>query len=94
MNSLAMFQTMMNLIMWDLINQGVVYIDDILIFTKTEEEHNKIVEEVLKQLEENDLFLKPEKCVFKEKKIEFLGPYIMEEGVKMDEVKVKAITEL
>ena len=60
MNSLAMFQTMMNSIMRDLIDQGVVvYIDDILIFTKTEEEHDKIAEEVLKRLEENDLFLKP-----------------------------------
>ena len=68
--------------------------NDILIFTKTVEEHNKIVEEVLKQLEENDLFLKPEKYVFKEKEIEFLGPYIMKEGAKMDEAKVKAITEL
>ena len=46
----------------------------------------------MKRLEENNLFLKPEKCVFKEKEIEFLGLYIME-GVKMDEVKVKAITE-
>ena len=50
MNSPATFQTMMNSIMRDLIDQGVVvvYIDDILIFTKTEEEHDKIVEEVLK----------------------------------------------
>ena len=95
MNSPATFQTMMNSIVQDLIDQGVVvvYIDDILIFTKTEEEHDKIVEEVLKRLEENDLFLKPEKCIFKEKEIEFLGRYIMEEGVKMDEVKVKVIAE-
>jgi hypothetical protein len=42
----------------------VVYIDDILIFTKTVEENEKIMEEVLRQLEENDSFLKPEKCVF------------------------------
>ena len=95
MNSPATFQMMMNSIMRDLIDQEVVvvYIDDTLIFTKTEEEHDKIVEEVLRRLEENDLFLKPEKCIFKEKEIKFLGLYITEEGVKMDEVKVKAIME-
>jgi len=62
-NSLATFQTMMNAILRDLIDKGVVvvYIDDILIFTETKEGHNEIVEEVLKRLEENDLFLKPEK---------------------------------
>ena len=95
MNSLATFQTMMNSIMRDLIDQEVVvvYIDDTLIFTKTKEEHDKIVEEVLRRLEENDLFLKLEKCIFKEKEIKFLGLYITEKGVKMDEVKVKVITE-
>jgi len=62
-NSPATFQTMMNAILQDLIDKGVVvvYIDDILIFTETEKGHNEIVEEVLKRLEENDLFLKPEK---------------------------------
>jgi hypothetical protein len=78
-----------------LIDQGVVvYIDDILVFTQTEEEHDKIVEEVLERLEENDLSPKPEKCVFKQKEIGFWGLYITPEGVKMDEVKIKAITDL
>jgi hypothetical protein len=44
-------------------------------------------------LEENDLFLKPEKCVFKEKEFEFLGLYIGPDGIKMDEIKTKAITD-
>ena len=43
----------------------IVYIDDILIFTKTEEGHDEIVMEVLRQLKKNDLFVKPEKCFFK-----------------------------
>lgn len=96
MNSPAMFQTMMNLIMRDLIDKGVVvvYIDDnILVFTKTEKENDKIVEEVLKWLKENDLFLKPEKCVFKQSEVEFLGLYIGPDGIWMDEVKTKVITE-
>jgi len=62
-NSPATFQTMMNDIFWDLINQGdtATFIDNILVATDTEEKHDELVEEVLKRLEENDLFVKPEK---------------------------------
>ena len=62
-NSPATFQTMMNDWFRDLINQGdmVTFIDDILVATDTEEGHNELVEEILKRLEENDLFVKPEK---------------------------------
>ena len=54
---------MMNDLFWDLINQGetATFIDDILVATDTEEGHDELVEEVLKRLEENDLFVKPEK---------------------------------
>ena len=53
----------------------VVYSDDLMIFTKTENqvEHNKIILELLRQLEENDLFIKPEKCTFHVTKVDFLG---------------------
>jgi len=61
-----MFQTMMNEIFHDMAVVVMVYIDDILIFTKTKEGHDKIVEEVLRRLHANDLFLKPEKCFFKQ----------------------------
>jgi len=63
-NSLATFQMMINDLFRDLINQGdtAIFIDDILVATDTEEEHDKLVEEILKRLEENDLFVKPEKC--------------------------------
>jgi len=64
-NSPATFQAIMNKILRDLINKGKVaaFVDDILVGTKTEEEHNKIVEEISKRLEENDLYVKPEKCM-------------------------------
>ena len=64
-NSPATFQAMMNEILRDLINEGkvVAFVDDVLVGTETEEEHNEIVEEVLRRLEENDLYVKPEKCV-------------------------------
>jgi len=70
----------------------IVYIDDILIFTKTKEGHDEIVEEVLHRLCANDLFLKPEKCFFKQQEIEFLGLIIGPNGVEMDPSKVEGIT--
>jgi len=65
-NSPAIFQTMMNNIFWNLIAEGivVVYLDDILIFTKTKEEHEQAVQQVLQVLKENKLFLRLEKCEF------------------------------
>jgi len=63
-NSPATFQGMMNEILRDMINEGKVaaFVDNMLIETETEEGHDKLVEEVLKRLEENDLYVKPEKC--------------------------------
>jgi len=64
-NLLAIFQVMINKILRDLINKGkvAVFVDDILVGIETKEEHDEIVEEVLKRLEENDLYVKSEKCV-------------------------------
>jgi len=67
MNSLAILQTMMNKILWDLINTGKVtsFIDNMIIRMEGEERHDKIVEEVVKRLAENDLYIKPEKYKWK-----------------------------
>jgi len=64
-NSLATFQAMINDILRDLIDTGDVaaFMDDLLVGTENEKKHNEIVEEVLKRMEENDLYIKPEKCV-------------------------------
>ena len=64
-NSPATFQAMINKILRDMINEGKVaaFVDDMLVETETEEGHNEIVEEVLKWLEENDLYVKPENYV-------------------------------
>jgi len=61
----AIFQAIMNEILRDLINEGKVaaFVDDVLVGTETKEEHNRIVEEILRRLEENNLYIKPEKCV-------------------------------
>jgi len=71
----ATFQVMMNEILRDMINEGkvVAFVDDVLVGTEMEEGHDKIVEEVLRRLEENDLYVKPEKCVWKMRKVPFLG---------------------
>ena len=63
-NLLATFQTMMNNIFRDLINKGDVatFIDDILVGTETKKGHDKLMEEILRRLEENNLYVKPEKC--------------------------------
>ena len=57
----------MNEILRDLINEGkvVAFVDDVLVGTETEKRYNEIVEEILKRLEENDLYIKSEKCVWK-----------------------------
>ena len=92
-NSPATFQTMMNDLFRDLINQGdtATFIDDILVATDTEEEHDELVEEVLKRLEENDLFVKPKKYKWKVREIEFLGVVISPRGVEMQKKKVEGV---
>jgi len=64
-NSPATFQVMMNEILRDLINKGKVaaFVDDVLVGTETKEGHDEIVKEILKRLEENDLYVKPEKYI-------------------------------
>jgi len=89
----ATFQTMMNNLFRDLINQGdmVTFIDDILVATDTEEGHNELVEEVLKRLEKNDLFVKPEKCKWKVREVEFLEVVIGPKGVEMQREKIEGV---
>jgi len=64
-NSPATVQAIMNEILRDLINEGKVaaFVDDVLIRTETKEGHDEIIEEILKRLEENDLYIKLEKCM-------------------------------
>jgi len=66
-NSPAIFQAMMNELLQDLINTGkmAAFIDDVIVGMDMEEEHNEIVAEVIRRLEENDLYMKLEKCKWK-----------------------------
>ena len=85
----------MNSILHDLIQGGkvVVYLDGILIFTKTLEEHRHIVQKVLDKLREHHLYLKIEKCTFEAREIDYLGIIIGNGTARMDPAKVKAIKE-
>jgi len=84
---------MMNDIFQNLIAEDivVVYLDDILIFTKTKKEHEQAVRRVLQVLKENKLFLRPEKCEFCKQRIEYSGLVISENKVFMDLVKVAGV---
>lgn len=93
-NAPAVFQRMMNTIFRDMIDdRTVIYLDDILIYAKNEEELTQTTLEVLRRLKENKLYVKPEKCLFKVKEVEFLGAFINEKGVIMDVNKTKAIED-
>ena len=89
----ATFQAMMNEILRDLINKGkvVAFVDNVLVGTETKKEHDEIVEEILRRLEENDLYIKPEKCVWKARKIGFLGIIIGPNGIEMEVEKVDRV---
>jgi len=86
---------MMNDILRDLINTGEVaaFMDNILVGTEEEEKHDEIVEKVLRRMEENDLYVKPEKCIWKVREINFLGLVMGSEGIKMQEEKVVGVLE-
>ena len=92
-NSLATFQVIMNEILRDMINEGKVaaFVNDMLVGTETEEGHDEIVEEVLRRLEENDLYVKPEKYIWKVRKIGFLDVVIGPSGIEIEKGKVDRV---
>jgi hypothetical protein len=94
-NSLATFQTIMNKIFQDLITEGVVsvYLNDILIFTNSLEEHHQITRLVLDRMCEHKLYLQPEKCEFEKARIEYLRIIISYNKVEMDPVKIPGVAD-
>src|SRR6266705_3201041 len=101
-NSLATFQMMMNTIFRTEVAKGwlSVYMDDIAIHTKREKQetelqhlarHRTFTHHVLNKLEKHDLYLKPEKCAFEKKEIDYLGVIIGQNTIKMDPEKVKGV---
>ena len=93
-NAPATFQAYINEALGDLLDViCVAYLDDILIFSKTEEEHAKHVRMVLERLRQYKLYVKLSKCAFSVKEVDFLGFIVNIRGTKMDPSRVKAIHE-
>jgi len=91
-NAPSTFQDMMNHIFCDMLDLGlIVYMDDILIYAKTQGEHDKIVRNTLKRLQENGLAVSADKCVWRSMEVEFLGYVLGRNGVQMSQEKVKAV---
>ena len=94
-NSLTMFQIIMNEILQNLINTGEVvsFINDVIIKTEKKEGHNKVVEEVVRQLAENDLYIKLEKYKWKIREVGFLEVVIELKVIKMEKEKVQRVLD-
>ena len=93
-NAPAVFQREMQRVLKDKLYEGVMaFVDDILIYSKTAEEHAKLVEWVLKRLQEEGYYAHPDKCEFFQKEVSFLGHVVSEKGVSVQAHKVKAVTE-
>ena len=93
-NAPAVYQSLVNDMLRDMLNRSVfVYLDDILIFSKSIEEHRIHVQQVLQRLLENRLYVKAEKCDFHVPSISFLGYIISQGQIEMDPTKVSAVAE-
>nr|XP_016441632.1 PREDICTED: uncharacterized protein LOC107767225 [Nicotiana tabacum] len=93
-NAPATFCTLMNQVFQEYINEFVVvYLDDIVVYRKTLEEHLEHLWKVLARLREHELYVKLSKCSFAQKQIDFLG-HVNEEGqIKMDQQKIQVVTD-
>ena len=93
-NAPATFQNYIHKALHDLLDTiCVVYLDDILIFSKTREGHTKHIQQVLERMRAAELYAKPSKCAFYQKSVEFLGFILSVEGISMDNRRVATVAE-
>ena len=93
-NAPATFQAVMNDVFRKQLNKTVlVYLDDILVFSKSPEQHIQHLREVLQTLRDNHLFAKLSKCSFGRSEVDFLGHVLSKDGLKVDPKKTAAVTE-
>ncbi|GBG91965.1 hypothetical protein CBR_g54061 [Chara braunii] len=93
-NGPATFQRAMNDIFRDILEQYIlVYLNDILVYSRTLEEHLRHLHDVLDRLRRHGFYAKLSKCRFAQHKVDFLGHYVSDQGLHMDDVKITAIAE-
>jgi transposase InsO family protein len=93
-NAPSVFQREMQRVLGERVGRGLfVFIDDILIYTKTVDEHEEMVKWVLQRLCEEGYYANPDKCEFFQKEVSFLGHVINEKGISVQQHKVKAVSE-
>ena len=93
-NAPATFQAYINKALCGLIDDFcIVYLDDILIFSKTKEEHDQHLQQICERLRDAELYAKLSKCQFYQKEIEFLGFIIGTQGIRMDPKRIETIRE-
>ncbi|GBG69682.1 hypothetical protein CBR_g4512 [Chara braunii] len=93
-NAPATFQRAMNDVFRDILEQYVlVYLDDILVYSRTLEEHLRHLRDVLDRLRRHGFYAKLSKCRFAQHKVDFLGHYVSDQGLHMDDAKITAIAE-
>ena len=93
-NASANLQSLMNDTFREFLDEFViVYLNDILIYSKNKKQHHEHVERVLEKIQKIDFFVKPKKCAWDVTEVEFLGHIIITEEIRMDSKKIKAIME-
>ncbi|GBG91622.1 hypothetical protein CBR_g52656 [Chara braunii] len=93
-NAPATFQTAMNDIFRDILEEYIlVYLDDILVYSRTLEDHRRHLRDVLQRLRKHGFYAKLSKCRFAQRKVDFLGHHVSDQGFHMGDAKVTAIAE-
>ena len=85
-----LMETVLRGMQWE---RAVLYLDDIIVFSETVEEHLRRIEEILQRLKNANLVLKPSKCHFFKRQVEFLGHIVSQKGVETDPKKIKDVKE-
>jgi len=92
---MTMFQVMINKLLRNLINTEKVesFINNVMVGIESEEGYNELIEEILKRMGDDDLYMKPEKCKWKVREIDFLRVVIEPDGIKIEKEKIKVILD-